>query len=509
MRELVIDSFAGGGGASTGIEAAIGRPIDIAINHDPQALAMHKANHPHTKHYCENVWDVDPLEATQGRPVGLAWFSPDCTYHSKARGGKPFRDRNRARRVRGLAWLIVRWIKAVRPRVIMMENVEEFANWGPLLDDGKPCPIRRGTTFRRWHKQIENLGYRIDMRELRACDYGSPTIRKRLFIVARRDDCEIVIPEPTHGLGLLPYRTAAECIDWSIPCPSIFERKRPLAEATMRRIAKGLKRYVIDSSDPFIVDALNVAPFLTEHANASTQRTFSANEPLRTQCANVKGGHFALVAPYFIPRYGERPGQEPRCAPANAPMHTIVPTANGATLCAAFLAKHFTGVVGADLRQPAPTVTTKDHSALVTSHLVHMRNNCNGRSVEDPIPTLTAGGGHVGEVRAFLMKYYGTDQDPRLAEPIHTLTTKDRFGLVTVAGIDYQIVDIGMRMLQPRELFRAQGFPDSYVIAPEFNGKPLTKTAQVRMCGNSVCPNVAEALVDANYVNEQRRAASA
>lgn len=376
--ELVVDCFAGGGGASTGIEAALGRPIDIAINHDPQAIAMHVANHRKTRHYCENVWDVDPREATSGRPVGLAWFSPDCTFHSKARGGKPFRDRRRARRIRGLAWLVIRWAKAVRPRVIMLENVEEFANWGPLLDDGKPCPIRRGMTFRRWHRQLENLGYRIDMRELRCCDYGTPTIRKRLFIVARCDDAEIVIPEPTHGPGLIPYRTAAECIDWDIPCPSIFERKKPLVEATMRRIANGIRRYVIENPEPFIVGIDN---------------------------------------------------------------------ANGAQLCAAFLAKHFGGneTPGWPLDEPISTVTAKDHHALVTSHLLKLK------------------------------------------------------------GIDYQIVDIGMRMLRPRELFLAQGFPPAYTIDPIYNGKPLTITAQVRMCGNSVPPQPAEALVRANLVNERRR----
>ena len=566
--EIVVDCFAGGGGASTGIEAALGRPIDIAINHDPQAIAMHVANHPETRHYCENVWDVDPREATSGRPVGLAWFSPDCTFHSKARGGKPFRDRNRARRIRGLAWLVIRWAKAVRPRVIMLENVEEFANWGPLLDDGKPCPIRKGMTFRRWHRQLENLGYRIDMRELRACDYGSPTIRKRLFIVARCDDAEIVIPEPTHGPGLLPFRTAAECIDWSIPCPSIFERKRPLAEATMRRIANGIRRYVIENPEPFIVNNMTnntpkstreplntiltgnhrylVTPFLTEHANATHQRNFSADEPLRTQCAEVKGGHFAMVAPFFVPRYGERPGQEPRCMPATTPIPTIVPTANGASLCAAFLAKHFGGneTPGWPMGKPVSTVTAKDHHALVTAHIQRDYGRSVGHGADDPLATTTAGGGghsalvtshllkmkgtskdgqpvdeplhtiqargnHYAEVRAFLLKYYGTDQDPRLREPLHTVTTKDRFGLVTVAGVDYQIIDIGMRMLQPRELFRAQGFPDSYVIDPMIDSKPLTKTAQVRMCGNSVCPQVAGALVRANLVDERRREAIA
>lgn len=495
MNELVIDSFAGGGGASTGIEAALGRPVDIAINHDPEAIAMHKANHPQTKHYCENVWDVDPREATGGRPVGLMWFSPDCTYHSKARGGKPFRDRRKARRTRGLAWLIIRWAKAVRPRVIIMENVEEFANWGPLLECGKPCPIRRGQTFQRWHRQLENLGYRIDMRELRACDYGAPTIRKRPFIVARCDDGEIIIPEPTHGPGLLPYRTAAECIDWSIPCPSIFTRTRPLAEATMRRIAHGIMRYVINCREPFIVN-------LTHGARAE-----SISDPLRT-VTGANRGEKALIAPHIMTmRNAGKPYNE-----ANAPTHTITAGGAGLSLVSAFLAKHFGGneTPGWPLGGPISTVTAKDHHALVTSHLLQLRNNCYGRDMRDPVGTLTAGGGHFGEVRAFLCAYYGNDRDGQsMFDPMRTVTTKDRLGLVTVHGVDYQIVDIGMRMLQPRELFAAQGFPASYIIDFEFNGKPLTKTAQVRMCGNSVCPPNAEALVRANYGPGSQREACA
>lgn len=459
---LVVDNFAGGGGASTGIEAALGRHCDFAINHDAEAIAMHRANHPRTRHLCGSVWDYAPRAITRGRRVDLGWFSPDCTFHSKARGGKPFRDRNVARRRRGLAWLITRWAKEVRPRVIMLENVEEFSQWGPLLPDGKIDPARRGQTFRKWHRQIENLGYRIDMRELRACDYGAPTTRKRLFVIARSDDGEIVFPDASHGPGLRPYRTAAECIDWSIPCPSIFERSRPLAEATMKRIARGVMRYVVNNPEPFIVsmrgtadahlhgDSIReplrtvsaggthhalVTPFITEHANASNQRNMRADEPLRTICANVKGGHFALTTAFLARHYG---GNENDGAPLTIPMHTI---------------------------------TTKDHHALVS---------------------------------AFLIAYYGNDKEGgSLTDPMRTVVTKDRFGLVTVHGQDYRIVDIGMRMLTPRELFRAQSFSDSYVIDPIHEGKPLTKTAQVRMCGNSVAPVVAEALVRAN-VTEQR-----
>lgn len=436
MSELIIDNFAGGGGASTGIEAALGRPVDYAINHDPEAIAMHRMNHPATVHFCGSVWDVNPAKLTAGRPVGLGWFSPDCTFHSKARGGKPFRDRDVARRRRGLANLIPRWAATTAaPRVICMENVEEFADWGPLLPDGKICPRRRGMLFRRWHKQLENLGYRIDMRELRACDYGAPTTRKRLFIVMRRDGGEIVFPEASHGpwRGAPPYRTAAECIDWSIPCPSIFERSRPLAEATMRRIARGVMRYVVNSPDPFIVGG--VAPFVTEHANASHQRNMPADEPLRTVCANVKGGHFALVS--------------------------------------AFLARHYGGHEndGADLRIPMHTITTKDHHALVT---------------------------------AFLVAYYGNDKEGQgLREPMRTITTKDRLGLVMVRGEPYRITDIGMRMLTPRELYRAQGFRPDYIIDQGRDEAgaafALTKTAQVRMVGNSVSPPVAEAIVRANF----------
>lgn len=497
-QELIIDSFAGGGGASTGIEAALGRPVDIAINHDPEAIAMHRANHPDTKHYCENVWDVDPKEATKGRPVGLMWFSPDCTYHSKARGGKPFRDRRKARRVRGLAWLVIRWAKAVRPRVICMENVEEFANWGPLTDDGRPCPMRRGHTFQRWHRQLENLGYRIDMRELRACDYGAPTIRKRLFVVARCDGGEIVIPEPTRGPGLLPYRTAAECIDWSMPCPSIFTRKRPLADATLRRIAHGIMRYVVHAKEPFIVN-------LTHGG-----RVEPISEPLRT-VTGANRGEKALIAPTLInTRNGERDGQAPRTRDILEPYATTTAQGSQGAMVAAFLAKHYTGVVGSDLRKPTPTITATDHNALVTSHLLKLKGtSSDGQPVTEPLHTVQASGNHYGEVRAFLLKYYGTDQDPRLADPLHTITARDRFGLVTVHGVDYQIVDIGMRMLQPRELFNAQGFPAGYIIDPEYNGKPLTKTAQTRMCGNSVSPPPAEALVRDNYDAAAQYAATA
>ncbi|AHB06376.1 type II restriction endonuclease subunit M [Pandoraea pnomenusa 3kgm] len=530
--ELIIDNFAGGGGASCGIELALGRHVDHAINHDPEAVAMHAMNHPQTEHHCESVWDVDPLALTQGRPVGLAWFSPDCKHFSKAKGGKP-----RDKKIRGLAWVAMRWAALVRPRVIMLENVEEFRTWGPVLSDGSPCPQRKGQTFRSFVRQLEALGYVVEYRELRACDYGAPTIRRRLFLVARCDGKPIIWPEPTHGApdsaavlsGLRkPWRTAAECIDWSIPCPSIFERAKPLAEATQRRIARGIRRYVIDAADPFIVKVNHgydyfrgqplgeplqtitakhgygiVAPVLTECANASTQRSWPADEPLRTQCAEVKGGHFALASATLVQTgYGERPGQAPRAPGLDKPLGTVVAGGAKHALVSAFLAKHYGGNYdgpGVSLDQPTSTVTTTDHHALVSSHLVKLRNNQFGQDTREPMPTLTAGGGHVGAVRTFLVKYYsegGQDQDCRA--PMHTIPTKDRLGLVTVAGEQYQIADIGMRMLEPHELYAAQGFPDTYVIAPVLNGKRLAKHAQVRMCGNSVSPPMAAALVRAN-----------
>lgn len=438
---MFVDNFAGGGGASTGIELAIGRPVDVAINHDIDAIRMHEVNHPHTRHYCESVWDVDPRKVANGRPIGLAWFSPDCKHFSKARGSVPV-----SKNIRGLAWVALRWASTVKPRIIMLENVEEFKTWGPVrVDaDGKayPCEKRKGQTFRAFTNALRRHGYEVEFRELRACDYGAPTSRKRLFMVARCDGRPIIWPEPTHGPGLLPYRTAAECIDWTIPAPSIFDRKRPLAEATLKRIAKGLQRYVIEADKPFVVN--DVAPFITECANASNQRNMPADEPLRTICAQVKGGHFALVT--------------------------------------AFLAKHYTGVVGSDLRDPISTVTAIDHHSLVTGRLVK------------------AAGENSDRVSAFLVKYYGNDKDGvSLDQPMHTIPTRDRFGLVMVRGEPYRIVDIGMRMLEPHELYKAQGFPADYIIDRDATGSPFTKKAQVARCGNSVCPPLAEALVRANY----------
>ncbi|WAF73317.1 DNA cytosine methyltransferase [Aeromonas dhakensis] len=536
FNEIVVDNFAGGGGASTGIEMALGRSPEIAINHDPDAISMHTVNHPTTEHYCESVWDIVPRDVVAGRPVGLVWLSPDCKHFSKAKGSTPV-----SKKIRGLAWVTLRWAATVRPRVIMLENVEEFQTWGPLLIDAegnaRPDPAKKGRTFNSFINALRRQGYKVEWRELRACDYGTPTIRKRLFLIARRDGAPIVWPKPTHGdpasaavkAGkLLPWPTAADVIDWSIPCPSIFERKRPLAENTLRRIAKGLERFVINAAEPFIVkcnhtstrtvydcfrgQGINeplqtvtatpgfavvqptLAPFITEFANASNQRNMPADEPLRTICAQVKGGHFALVAPVIARQFGNSVGQS-----VEDPLGTVMAKADKSQLVTAFLAKHYTGVVGAELTQPLPTVTTVDHNALVTSHLVKLRGTCqHGQPVTEPMPTVTAGGLHIGEVRAFLLKYYGTDSTIPCSEPLHTVTTRDRFGLVTVRGEDYQIVDIGMRMLEPHELFAAQGFPADYVIDHDATGKKFTKTAQVARCGNAVCPPLAAALVRAN-----------
>ena len=540
LDEKIVDCFAGGGGASTGITMATGREPDVAINHDREALAVYAANHKSTRIFCEDVFTVTPRMAIGRSKVGLAWFSPDCTFFSKARGARPHRDKNRARRRRGLAGVVLKWAAEVRPRVIFVENVEEFRKWGPLGDDGQPDPARVGESFQRWRKRLLNLGYAVEYRELRACDYGAPTSRKRLFIIARCDGEAIVWPEKSHGPGReLPYRTAAECIDWSIPCPSIFGRKKPLAEATLRRIARGIQRYVLDAADPFIVpyhaatsagghriqpigeplptqDTSNryavvdpvLAPILTKfQQNSVGQRV---DEPTHTVMAGAQ--RFGVVVPTLInTRNGEREGQAPRVRDIRQPAPTVTSIGSQGALVAAFLAQHNTGMVGHDARQPVSTIVgsgkgrrAASTQGLVTSHLLKLHKKSVGAQLDLPLPTVRAQGTHLAEVRAFLVSYYSTDQDPKLRAPAPTLTTKHRLGLVTIHGIDYAIVDIGMRMLQPRELFNAQGFPPGYVIDPLVEGKngkrkKLTKTGQVHKCGNSVCPPAAEAIVRAQF----------
>ncbi|QMV73620.1 DNA cytosine methyltransferase [Comamonas piscis] len=654
--ELIIDNFAGGGGTSTGLEAAFGRPVDIAINHDPEALAMHAANHPHTKHLCESVWDVKPAEVTGNQPVALVWLSPDCKHFSKAKGGTPVN-----KRIRGLAWVGMRWAAVCKPRVLMLENVEEFQTWGPLIvgEDGtaRPDPARRGKTFESFVRQLRGLGYQVEWRELRASDHGTPTIRKRLFLVARRDGLAITWPEQTHAEAtdrrvlagkLAEQRTAAECIDFALPAESVFGRKRALVDNTMRRVAKGLWRHVLTSASPFIVG--DSAPFLNEHANSSSQRTMAADAPLRTICAQVKGGHFSVVAPTLAPLrgtteqhllshsvdaplstvaaggthhalvganlitigYGERAGQEPRVQDIQTPLGTVVAGGVKSALAMAHITKFNTGSVGSAMDAPLPTVTaggtpkrpsTGIQMGIVAAHLTHLTHHgersghdprqplrtvtgahrgeqamvaaCleqanggfydgDGRAADDPMSTITAAGSNQRLITAYLVKYYSEGgQDSACSVPMHTVPTKTRMGLVQTAqvlahtlspeheqrarqcaellkkhlpeqfpdvaelvmmwhaGNWWALVDITLRMLKPRELFRAQGFPKDYrferVPDPDLlfrNGKQvegnpldlpqigLSTTAQVRMCGNSVCPPVAEALVRANFAHE-------
>lgn len=596
MREIIVDNFAGGGGASTGIELAIGRSVDIAINHDENAIAMHKTNHPDTLHYCESVFDVDPVAATSGKPVGLAWFSPDCRHFSKAKGAKPVK-----KEIRGLAWIVLRWALAKRPRVMMLENVEEFKTWGPLLaEELRPDPARAGETFAAFvgmlstgieanhpalaevceflsiepgsqqaQQLVSGLGYEVDHRELRACDFGAPTIRKRFFMVMRCDGRQIQWPGASHGDPkslevqsgkLAPWRTAAECIDWDIPALSIFDRKKPLAENTLKRIARGIQRFVIESASPFIVKCNHTTtkgkydcfrgqeldaplqtitkthgyaiavPHLTKFRTGATGQPVTEPVPTVTAGTSVRpggnghalgiveaalspfiarqfgasvghrvdepsatvtaggGGKSQLVTPTLIQMgYGERPGQEPRVLQLDNPLGTVTAGGNKFATVSAFLAKHYGGNYtgpGVGLDEPAHSVTTVDHHAVVASHLVKLFGTCrDGQTLDVPMPTITAGGQHVGEVRTFLETYCGESEDE---------------WLVTIEGVKYQIVDIGMRMLQPHELYKAQGFPDGYVIDQDYRGKRYAKDKQVARCGNAVPPPFARALVEAN-----------
>lgn len=466
--ELIVDNFAGGGGASTGIELATGYSVDIAINHDPEAIKMHKANHPNTKHYCENVWAVDPVKACKGHPVGLAWFSPDCKHFSKAKGGKP-KDKN----IRGLAWVACRWAGLVRPRVIMLENVEEFKTWGPLNRKHHPIKSKQGKTFEKFVQQLTDLGYEVQFRELVAADYGAPTMRKRFFMIARCDGKPIVWPEPTHGpadseevkAGLLkPYVGAYTQIDFSKPCPSIFDTSeeikekygiravRPLAKKTMERIAKGLKKFVLDNPEPFIIQC----------NHGGERRPNDIREPMPT----ITGKHgYGIVAPTLIQYHSETTKDEVR---------------------------------GQTIEEPIMTVDGSNRYGLVTSFLSKFYKSGIGQDEREPLHTITTSAGHFGEVRAFLIKYYGDATGQDIEKPLDTVTTKDRFGLVTIEGVDYQIVDIGLRMLEPKELYGCQGFPDDYIIDHDYTGKIYPRSEQVRRCGNAVCPPIPAALVRAN-----------
>ena len=537
--ELIVDNFAGGGGASTGIELATGYSVDIAINHDPEAIKMHKANHPNTKHYCENVWAVDPVKACNGHPVGLAWFSPDCKHFSKAKGGKP-KDKN----IRGLAWVALRWAGLVRPRVIMLENVEEFKPWGPLNRRHHPIKSKQGRTFEKFVQQLTDLGYEVQFKELVAADYGAPTMRKRFFMIARCDGKPIIWPEPTHApadseevkKGLLkPYVGAYTQLDFSLPCPSIFDTSeeikekygiravRPLAQKTMDRIARGLKKFVLDNPEPFIIQCNHggerrpndirepmptitgkhgygiVEPYMVQigQTGFTKDRSKDVREPLTTI---VSKNEHCLISPTLIQYHSETSKDGVRGQTIEDPIMTV-DSSNRYGLVASFLQKYYDGGykgAGDTLENPLPTVTAWDHNSVVTANLIQMNNHCDGRDLRDPIPTITAGDGHFGEVRAFLIKYYGQGTGQDIEEPLDTVTSRDRFGLVTIEGVDYQIVDIGLRMLEPKELYGCQGFPDDYIIDHDYTGKTYPRSEQVRRCGNAVCPPIPAALVRAN-----------
>ena len=613
---LLIDNFAGGGGASIGIEAAIGRSIDVAINHDPEAVAMHAANHPATLHLCQSIMAVDPLVATGGERCDLIWFSPDCKHHSKAKGGKP-REKN----IRDLAWVVVHWIERLQDdfarcgldprsaiRAIMLENVEEFRRWGPLDADGFPIKDREGEEFDLFVRRIRRRGARVEFRELRACDYGAPTSRKRLYMIVRFDGLPIVWPAPTHGKRgsadvlagkLKPWRSAAECIDWSIPCPSIFDRKRPLKDATHRRIAHGVMRYVVNAAEPFIVgcggrraqsgpigigavyptttakaDAcvVDAAIVPITHASDGGGRTHDPVDPLRT-ITTANGGELARVTATLAPHitkfrtgsvgaeadqpmptvtangdaarpagatplglvaatmvqtgYGERDGQTPRALDVEAPLGAIVAGGGKHAAVTAFLSHFYTSNTNGgrgDPAEPAKAITAEgQHHAVVCAHMEQANTGMVGHDARRPLSTIVGKGctqrlvqttmieadalppammERAVQVAAFLVKYYGNEESGHgLDQPIGTVTTKDRFAVVTVTidALTYVIVDIGMRMLTRRELANAQGFPKGYMLDPIGpNGKPLSISSSIRMIGNSVCPDVAEALVRAN-----------
>lgn len=611
LDEIIVDNFAGGGGASTGIELATGRVVDIAINHDPDAILMHRTNHPHTIHYQASVWDVDPVEVCGGRPVGLAWFSPDCKHFSKAKGGKPV-DKN----IRGLAWIVLRWAGTVRPRVIILENVEEFQTWGPVRR-GRPVKSKTGQTFRQWLGQLEALGYVVEWRELVAADYGAPTTRKRFFLIARSDGRPIVWPEPTHAPAdsqevkagtKKPWRSAAEIINWNLPAPSIFATKeeirerygvaavRPLARNTMRRVARGVDKFVIRSASPFLVIVNHAGEFrgqgleeplqtitakhgygvaspvmapLTMHNNQNAVGT-AITEPVNTITGTGAGGHQMLITP-TLAAIGQTGGGD-RCRSMEEPTHTQVSKAEECVVCPAMiqyhteqtervrgqgvtdpimtidasnryglaaatltkyyngdhnqdaaaplhtittrdregvtvanLSKFYGGVVGAAVSDPLPTVTVVDHNALQTAHMVKLKGTNLGGQAKDPLQTVTAGGSHHGVVTTRIVKAEpgaNLQNWPKIRAALNEFCgyhlEDTEVILFSIGGEWYFMADIGLRMLTPRELYRANGFPDDYKIDRDYTGREYGKTKQVARCGNAVPPPFATALVRAN-----------
>ncbi|MEW5832173.1 MAG: DNA cytosine methyltransferase [Campylobacterota bacterium] len=628
---LIVDLFAGGGGASEGIRAAIGRDPDVAVNHDPDAVAMHQVNHPDTIHFTADVFEVDPKTIFPEYPVGLLWASPACTHFSKARGSKPV-----CKQLRSLAWVVVKWAKLRRPKMIFLENVEEFTDWGPVLDDGQPCPVRKGETFSRFVGELEKLGYQVEWRELRAHEYGAPTIRKRLFMVATCYGNAPVWPEATHGgsKGLKPYRTAADIIDWSVPSYSIFMTKeqvreqklrinRPLKDASLRRIGKGLKKFVMQSKNPYIVDrpwivknyggpkgaigssidnplgtvttvdhnalaTANMAPFVTtyfgERNGEADGRGTAMDKPLSTiTSGGMRHGLVsAEVAPFIMMNNTGHPG-----GVMNDPLHTVTTGNHHAMISPVLIGidnksskgsswgpldplttittenrhalienemvqllhvvRDFTSSVGSPVGDPIGTITTNGNgkAALCVSYAIKFRGTNYGYPVDEPAHTITAAGTHQGIVQTFLSTYYGQGQDigQDVSDPLRTVVTKDRFakvdvvfdpltgaswdietmdriiqvrefiahycgpdlsddermGIVTIDGTKYQIIDIKLRMLKPRELYNAQGFRPDYIIDHTSDKKPIPGYAQVRMVGNSVCPPAAAALVRVNF----------
>jgi DNA (cytosine-5)-methyltransferase 1 len=564
FSEIAVDGFCGGGGWSTGFELGIRRPVDIGINHDAAAIAMHKKNHPYTRHYQSNIFEVDPVEACQGRPVGWAHFSPDCKHFSRAKGAKPVN-----KQIRSLAWVVIQWAAAVKPRIISMENVPEFLTWGPCIamrgphgrvmkrvvvtdEKGRetvkaveaqkgenvplqdraltPDPKRKGKTFAQFIGHFQSLGYAVEWKEMTASDYGAPTSRKRFFLLARRDGRPIVWPKPTHGDPksalvqsgqLKPWRTAAEIIDWSLPCPSIFERKKPLAENTLKRIAKGLQKFVIDNPEPFIVQVNHSGDHFRGQGldepmpTITSKHGFSVVTPY-IMCNNAEnlgrdvqdpvptittGNRNFLAAPTLIQYHTEQSEREHRGQHLEIPLQTV-DAANRYGLSIAFISKFYGNGeqgTGSKMDSPLGTITAVDHNSVTAATLIQFNNHCDGVDVQKPLPTITAQSNHFAEVRAMIIKYYGTGIGQSVTQPLDTITARDRFGLVTVHGIDYQIVDIGLRMLTPRELYNAQGFPPDYEIEVDCYGNAYPKKEQVARCGNAVPPAFATALVRANW----------